>query len=178
MFFIPGFVISIVTFPGVIIHEAAHQFFCKVNKLAVFDVCYFRFGNPAGYVVHETTNDFNKAFMVGMGPFFINSFFCVLFCSAAFLPVWELEVVDPLAYFFYWLGLSMGMHAFPSTQDMKEIWRLMPEAAKRINLLAIISYPLVAVVYVLNFARVIWADLGYGIAIGILAPLALFRWLA
>jgi hypothetical protein len=178
MFFIPGFVISIATFPGVIIHEAAHQFFCKINKLAVFDVCYFRFGNPAGYVVHETTNNFYKVFMVGMGPFFVNSFFCVLFCSAAFLPVWELEVVDPLAYFFYWLGLSMGMHAFPSIQDMKEVWRLMPDAAKRLNLLAIISYPLVAVVYVLNFARVIWADLGYGLAIGILAPLALFRWLA
>lgn len=61
---------------------------------------------------------------------------------------------------------------------MKEIWRLLPDAAKEFNLLAIISYPLVAVVYVLNFARVIWADLGYGIAVGILAPLALFRWLA
>ena len=82
MFFIPGFVISIATFPGVIIHEAAHLFFCKINKLAVFDVCYFRFGNPAGYVVHETTNDFGKTFMVGMGPFFINSFFCVLFYIA------------------------------------------------------------------------------------------------
>jgi hypothetical protein len=178
MFFIPGFVISIFTFPGVIIHEAAHQFFCRTTKLAIFDVCYFRIGNPAGYVVHETTSSFNKAFMVGMGPFFINSFFCVLFCSAAFLPVWELEVVDPLGYFFYWLGLSMGMHAFPSTQDVEEMWDLMPGAARRFNLLAVFSYPLVSLVYVMNGLRVIWADLGYGIAIGILAPLALFRWLA
>jgi hypothetical protein len=113
--------------------------------------------------------------MVGMGPFFVNSIFCVLFCSAAFMPVWELEVDDPLAYFFYWLGLSIGMHAFPSTQDMKEIWRLIPEEAKKFNLLAIISYPIVGIVYVLNFARFIWADLGYGIAIGILAPLAVFH---
>ena len=30
----------------------------------------------------------------------------------------------------------------------------------------------------LNLARVIWADLGYGIAIGVLGPLALFNWLA
>jgi hypothetical protein len=175
MFFIPGFVISIATFPGVIVHEAAHLFFCKVNKLAVFDVCYFRIGNPAGYVVHETTNVFSQAFMVGMGPFFVNSILCVLFCSATFMPVWELGVVDPLAYFFYWLGLSIGMHAFPSTQDMKEIWRLMPGETRKFNLLAIVSYPLVGIVYVLNFARVIWADLGYGIAIGILAPLAIFR---
>jgi hypothetical protein len=177
MFFIPGFVISIATFPGVILHEAAHLFFCRVNNLAVFDVCYFRIGNPAGYVIHESTNEFRKAFMVSMGPFFVNTVFCVLFCSAAFIPVWELGVVDPLSYFFYWLGLSIGMHAFPSTQDMQGIWHLMPAEAKKFNFLAIISYPIVGLVYVLNFARVVWADLGYGIAIGILLPLAIFHWL-
>lgn len=178
MFFIPGWLISIATFPGVVVHEAAHQLFCRITKLAIFDVCYFRVGNPAGYVVHENTPDFNKSFLVSMGPFFVNSILCIVFCSAAFLPVWELDASDPLAYFFYWLGLSIGMHAFPSTQDMQGIWRLMPEAAKKLNPLAIISYPLVAIVYVLNFARVVWADLGYGIAIGILAPLAIFRHLA
>lgn len=50
---IPGFLISIVTFPGVIVHEMAHQIFCRLCGVAVFDVCYFRFGNPSGYVVHE-----------------------------------------------------------------------------------------------------------------------------
>src|SRR5262245_23054266 len=44
-----------------------------------------------------------------MGPFVINSALCVLFCSAAFLPVWVLNIKDPLSWFFYWLGLSIGM---------------------------------------------------------------------
>jgi len=175
MFFIPGFIISIATFPGVILHEAAHLFFCRVNKLAVLDVCYFRVGNPAGYVVHEATTDFKKAFMVSMGPFFVNTFFCMLFCSAAFLPVWELGVADPLSYCLYWLGLSIGMHAFPSNQDMQGIWHLMPAEAKRFNLLAILSYPIVALVYVLNLLRVVWADLGYGIVVGGVLPLAIFN---
>lgn len=178
MFFIPGQLVSAVTFPGVIVHEAAHLVFCRLEKLAVFEVCFFRFGNPAGYVVHETTDNFKSMFMVGMGPFFLNSALCVLFCSAAFMPVWELGVADPLAYFLYWLGLSIGMHAFPSTADMASLWRLMPQEAKRFNLLAILSYPIVGLVYVLNFARVVWADLAYGIAIGVLGPLALFHWLA
>jgi hypothetical protein len=173
--FIPGEIISLLTFPGVIVHEAAHQLFCRITRLAVFDVCYFRWGNPAGYVVHETTPDFYKSFLVSMGPFFVNSVLCVIFCSAAFIPIWELDVFDPLAYFFYWLGLSIGMHAFPSTHDLKAMWGQMPAAARQLNPLAILSYPLVAILYVLNFARVIWADLGYGIAIGVLAPLALFR---
>ncbi len=171
----PGWLISLCTFPGVIVHEAGHFFFCRRFRLAVFDVCFFRVGNPAGYVVHEASADFKAIFLVGMGPFFANTLLCVVFCSAAFLPVWELEVPDPLSYFFYWLGLSIGMQAFPSTTDLKGIWRLAPAAAKRGNILAIASFPIIAVLYVLNFARFIWADLGYGIAVGILGPLAIFK---
>ena len=84
---------------------------------------------------------------------------------------------DPLAYFFYWLGLSIGMHAFPSKDDLSNIWEMAPGKAKHGNLLAVISLPLI-VLYILNYARIVWADLGYGIAVGILGPIALFRALA
>jgi hypothetical protein len=47
-----------------------------------------------------------------------------------------------------------------------------------INLLAIVSLPLAAILVVLNYARVVWADLGYGIAVGVLGPIAIFRALA
>jgi hypothetical protein len=178
MFFIPGPVIAALTFPGVIVHEAAHLFFCKLFKLQVYDVCFFRLGNPAGYVVHEKTENFTALFFVSMGPFFANTLLCVIFCTAAFLPVRELKVQDLLAYFFYWLGLSIGMHSFPSTGDLSNLWGLAPERAKRGNPLAIFSLPIIALLVVLNYARVIWADLGYGIAVGILGPIALFRALA
>ena len=53
MIIIPGWLIALVTFPGVIVHEAAHFLFCRLRRVAVFDVCYLRFGNPAGYVIHS-----------------------------------------------------------------------------------------------------------------------------
>jgi hypothetical protein len=53
-----------------------------------------------------------------------------------------------------------------------------PERAKHGNLLAIVSVPLIGLLYILNFGRIFWADLGYGIGVGILAPLAIFRALA
>jgi hypothetical protein len=178
LFFIPGQVIALLTFPGVIIHETAHLFFCKLCKLKVLNVCFFRFANPAGYVIHEVSGSFAALFFVSMGPFFINTILCVVFCTAAFLPVWELKVNDPVAYFFYWLGLSIGMHAFPSTTDLSHVWKAAPALAKKGNLLAILSLPLSGVLVVLNYARVIWADLGYGIAVGVLGPIAIFRALA
>ncbi len=178
MFIIPGFVIAIATFPGVIIHEAAHLLFCRMFKVAVFDVCYFRTGNPAGYVLHEPVHDFKAAWFISMGPFFVNTVLCVFFCSAAFLPVWELKITDPLAYFFYWLGLSIGMQAFPSTQDLRHIWQMAPAEAKKFNPLAIISFPIIGLLFVLNLARFFWADLWYGIGVGVLGPLAIFKALA
>lgn len=175
MFFIPGFVIAIFTFPGVIVHEAGHLFFCKLFKVRVFDVCFFRIGNPSGYVIHEKSENFTALFFISLGPFFANTLLCVVFCTAAFLPVWELKVTDPLAYFFYWLGLSIGMHAFPSTDDLSNLYEIAPERAKQWNVLAILSLPLIYILYLLNLGRVLWADLGYGIAIGILGPIAIFR---
>jgi hypothetical protein len=178
MFFIPGPVIAALTFPGVIVHEAAHLFFCKLFKLQIYDVCFFRFGNPAGYVIHEKTENFTALFFVSMGPFLANTLLCVIFCTAAFLPVWELKVQDFLAYFFYWLGLSIGMHSFPSTGDLSNLWELAPVQARGWNPLAIVSLPIIGLLVVANYARVIWADLGYGLAVGILGPIALFRALA
>ena len=84
---IPGWFISIVTFPGVIVHEAAHMLFCRLRRVAVLDVCFFRTGNPAGYVLHEPVADFNTQFLICVGPFIVNSLLCFLICFPAFVPV-------------------------------------------------------------------------------------------
>jgi hypothetical protein len=52
---------------------------------------------------------------------------------------------------------------------------LAPAEAKKFNLLAALSLPLIGILYVLNFLRVIWADLGYGLAIGVLGPIMIFK---
>lgn len=41
--------ITLVTFPGVIVHEAAHMLFCRVRRVAVLDVCFLRFEDPVGH---------------------------------------------------------------------------------------------------------------------------------
>ena len=170
MIIIPGFLIALVTFPGVIVHEAAHLFFCKVRRVAVFDVCYFRLGNPSGYVIHEIPDSFLSSFLISVGPFIINSILCVLFCFPAFVPVRVFNQKDPICYFLIWLGVSIGMHAFPSTQDAKVLWQQAKKAASLFNPLAILSFPLVGLIYVANFLRIFWLDYLYGFALGFLLP--------
>lgn len=175
MFFIPGFLISIATFPGVIVHEAAHMLFCRLRGLAVLDVCFFRVGNPAGYVIHEETDDFNTAFLVSVGPLIVNSILCVVFCFPAFVPVRVFNRPDPVSYVLLWLGISIGMHAFPSTHDAKNVWRLARQQVRTLNPLVLLSFPLVVAIYAANILSVVWFDYFYGFALGILLPEFLFQ---
>jgi hypothetical protein len=172
---IPGEFIALLTFPGVIVHEAAHMLFCRLGGVAVFDVCFFRWGNPAGYVVHEEPKNFQTAFLISVGPFIVNSLVCIVLCFPAFVPVRIFDRSDPLSLFLLWLGLSIGMHAFPSTQDAKVLQYHAKAAAARHNPLAVVSLPLVGVIFVANIGSFFWLDLIYGFAIGLGLPEFVFN---
>jgi hypothetical protein len=171
---IPGQAIAIVTFPGVIVHEFAHMFFCKLRKVAVFDACYFRVGNPAGYVVHENTTNFTTTFLISMGPFFVNTLLCLIICLPAYMPMSFFNLDNPLSFFLMWLGVSIGMHAIPSDQDANNVYEQAKVKIKDKNVLALLSFPLVGLIYVFNILRFVWADLVYGMLIGVWVPKLIF----
>jgi len=175
--FIPGWLVAMVTFPGVIVHEAAHMLFCRLRGVAVFEVCFFRVGNPAGYVVHDEIKDFNSAFLVAVGPFFVNSLLCVVLCFPALWPIRVFDVMDPLSYLLIWLGVSIGMHAFPSTGDANGLWHYAKIAVKQRHPLAILSFPIVVLCYVAHVLSFFWFDALYGIGLGVGLPLAVLGWL-
>ena len=113
--------------------------------------------------------------MIAVGPFIINSLLCILFCFPAFVPVKVFRHADPISYFLIWLGVSIGMHAFPSTQDAKVLWQQAKIAAGRWNPLALVSFPLVVVIYAANLLRFFWLDYLYGFALGFLLPELLLK---
>jgi hypothetical protein len=174
MILIPGQLIALATFPGVIVHEVAHMWFCKLRGVAVLDVCFFRFGNPAGYVAHEEITNFNTALLVSVGPFIVNSLLCMFICFPAFLPVRIFGVSDFPSYFLLWLGISIGMHAFPSTGDGHALYQHARKAAASGSILAILSFPLVGLIYLANIGCIFWLDYLYGVAIGLGLPALLW----
>ena len=167
---IPGWLIALVTFPGVIVHEAAHLLFCRLRGLAVFEVCFFRVGNPAGYVIHERTENFTSLFLVSTGPLIINSLLCFLVCFPAFVPMKIFDQSSLLSYFLIWVGISIGMHAFPSTQDATSLWSAAKDSIRSGNLLALAGFPLVVLIYIANILSIFWFDYLYGIALGFGLP--------
>ena len=167
---IPGFVISLLTFPGVIVHEMAHLFFCRLYGVEVLKVCYFRFGNPAGYVIHRSPRKPWHNLIIGIGPFFINSLLGVLIAfpitARGKLPdSWQ-------AFAMLWLAISIAMHSFPSTGDARSIWASAWSKGTPI-LLKLLSIPIVAFIYLLAIGSVVWLDLAYGVILTVLLP----KWL-
>jgi hypothetical protein len=121
---IPGFLISLLTFPGVIVHEIAHRLAADLVKVPVYAVCYFRVGNPAGYVVHGPVTGLRPAFLISVMPFVANTVLCALITFSAVFPLFILHEEGPIVLLFVfiaWVGISIGMHAFPSKDDMDNL---------------------------------------------------------
>jgi hypothetical protein len=167
--FIPGFLITLLTFPGVIVHELAHQLFCRLYKVPVFEVVYIRMGNPAGYVLHEKPDTKWHSIMISIGPFFVNTILGALIALPAALPVYSFENANIFHYVLIYLGVSIAMHAFPSTGDAKSILDTLKDPDTRL-LTKIAGYPLIGLIYIGSIGSFIWLDLAYGIGIAVGLP--------
>jgi len=169
MFFIPGFIITYLTFPGVIVHELAHQLFCRLYKVPVFKVVYFKTGNPAGFVLHETPQNKWHSVMISIGPFIINTILGAVIALPAALPVFKFDNPSPLDYVLIYLGVSIAMHAFPSTGDGNVIWKTLKEKETPLWI-KIVGYPLVGLIYAGSIGSFFWLDLLYGVGVAIGLP--------
>ena len=150
-----GQFISILTFPGVIIHEFAHEFFCHLMGVKVEKVCYFRFGDPAGYVLHRQSRFFFQAFFISTGPFLLGSLLAV----GSFLLSQRIGLsFRKIAWL--WIGISIAMNCFPSRGDAKSLWQENWSQIKR-NFLAIIWAPFAATVWLISLMDSVWIGVFY-----------------
>jgi hypothetical protein len=157
--------IALVTFPGIILHEWAHKFFCDRTRVPVYKTCYFRLGNPAGYVIHGPIYSYGKAFLITTAPFLVNTVIAlILFFIAVIIP----SVL--ITCLLCWLGISIAMHSFPSSEDADSLWHYSKKAWWR-NPLAIFGFPVVGLIKLAGKLSAIWFDLLYSVALLILVAL-------
>ena len=158
-----GWAIAILTFPGIITHEWAHKFFCNIAGVPVYKTCYFRLGNPTGYVIHGSVPNYWQAFLIDTAPFIINTLiaFLLFFIAVAYSS-------DIVTYILSWLGISLAMHSFPSNGDADNLWSHSKKALWK-NPLALIGFPIVGLIKLTRLLSIIWFDLLYAIALLLLA---------
>ncbi|ELZ11657.1 AN1-type Zinc finger protein [Halovivax asiaticus JCM 14624] len=165
-----GFLLTLVTFPGVIVHELAHKRVCDLFGIPVLEVCYFRIGNPAGYVRHAEPRRYRHATMITVAPFLLNTvlalvaFGGVVLSTSAGGAVTDVGIVGGVLC---WLGLSFGMHAFPSAGDASALWG-QTKSKWRTSPTVLLGLPVIALIHVVNLLRALWLDLVYAVALFVL----------
>jgi len=175
--FIPGIVISVLTFPGIIVHELAHQLFCRWFKVPVFEVVYFQAESPAGYVLHEPAPKDYQTIFISIGPFFINTLlaFVIAFPAALQFKFDDANIFD---FILLYLGVSIGTHAFPSTGDAETLWDSTMKSKETSFLTKVFVFPIVGFIYLGALGSFFWLDVLYGVAVSVGLPWIIIQFIA
>ncbi len=175
MFFIPGQLIALLSFPGVIMHEIAHRYFADRAGVPVYQVCYFRFGNPAGYVIHGPVQGLKNSFLISVGPLIVNTLLCALLTFSAVFPFFVFDAKDynPIFAVLMWVGISIGAHAFPSNEDMKNFSREVLEAKGKSGLYYL-ARAFEVLLLIANTLRFFWFDFIYAVGVSLAIPFLVF----
>ncbi|MDR3580738.1 MAG: metalloprotease family protein [Oryzomonas sp.] len=119
-------IVSLLTFPGVVLHEYAHAWACRRLGIRVLKICYLRLGNPLGYVLHEQPQYAVQHIMVAVAPFFVSTATALavsLLTSLVAASPTAAEFRDLAVLVGAWLSFSMALHAFPSSGDGDALWQ-------------------------------------------------------
>ncbi len=177
MIIIPGFLVAWLTFPGIIVHEFAHALFCRLTRTKVHEVCYFRFGNPAGFVRHDPPTSVWKQLLIAGGPFIINSIAGFVIGLLAFKFIMPHKDWSVLRFIAGWLTVAVGMHAFPSRPDAVSVWQALwgKDAGKVPVAARIVGTPIAAIMYLGALFAVAMVDVVYGAVVGLLIPYLILK---
>lgn len=155
--------------PGIVTHEFAHWLACKLTGTRVHEVCWFRFGDPAGYVVHDRAASATAGVVIGFAPTVVNAF---VGGFVAYRPAFK--ALSGVAW--TWgdaallaLGFVVALRAFPSRADAKAMWDATRAAPFGLLKLVVVA-PLWLIVQLLSLGSKLWLDAGFALAVSFAAP--------
>lgn len=178
MIFIPGIYMALITFPGVIVHELAHQLFCRIFRVAVFEVKYFQMADPVGYVRHEPVRNPVHQLFIGIGPFIVNTLLGLVIAFPAASNAFILKAPNVLDVIQLYFGLSIATHAFPSVTDARVMWQTIWHGENTPAWLKVLTIPIVGLIYLGAVGSMFWLDLLYGMGVAFGLPVLIIKYLA
>ncbi len=175
---IPTQLITSLTFPGVILHEIAHQFMCDLCNVPIYSVDYYLFesDDALGRVTHKPTDSYYKELCIGLAPLLINS----IVCMALTIPIGTAYTLgtlfldtntSPLQFFTLWIGFSCGFHAIPSKQDVAGLYELATTPLQKGS-----ARIIQAIIHLCNFPNISFAfSLAYACMLSLIIPMLFLK---
>lgn len=166
-------IVSLLTWPGVPLHELAHAWACRRTGVRVREVCYLRLGNPRGYVIHDRPDTALQHIVISTAPFLVCSLLSFLVGLAIQLAL-QLQLIPPQYEGWpvaaaVWLGWAIGANSFPSGGDGDSLWRSARSGGMGIVGRAMIV-PVVGLIRLGQLGAYLWLDLLWGVVTVLLGP--------
>lgn len=139
---------SLLSSPGVVLHELGHLFFCLVSGVKVFRVKLFSFKKVSGFVEHAEPSGLVQSILISFGPLTFNSLLSLILFARISYPFFSLQNI-----ILAWLGLVSSLHAVPSGGDAATLAQISARKLYRWNIFALFCYPFVFIIYLLNFLK-------------------------
>ncbi len=170
-----GKILLFLTFPGAIINSIIKLLFCRIFRVAVFDISYFDLGNFSGYIEHEIPKKFFNQLAIVVLPFITGSVLGITIAFPGTISIEDRGMLHLLYFISVWIGISVVIHSVPKvtyTQKMlKTLWK--NESSFLIKLLC---SPFLALIYIANAMTYFeLLSIIYGIAVVYLPSLIINR---
>ncbi len=158
--------IRFVTLPGVMTQLLALRLMCDLTGVRVYAVDY-----AGGTLEHGPTGGPGRALVLTVGPLIINTLFCSIltFPTALSIMVNSQTGFSGLGMLSAWLGISCGVHAFPSSDVTRSLLDAAGPGARR-SLLGYVQRACSGLFAVIIALRVVWIDVVYAVAIAGVGP--------
>jgi hypothetical protein len=175
MIWIPGIVITILTFPGFVMKTVARRFWCDLLGVPVYEAHYFK-----GTITHEKIDSPVRAALVVFAPLSLNTVLCaILLFPIVFSVFLGSTGQEGTIYSFFmsvlmWAGISIGMHALPTRTTINYYLESLPEHMRR-GFVYSILFVTGQFFILIDFLKRFWLDLVYAVVVGMATPLLITR---
>jgi len=102
----------------------------------------------------------------------MNSVLGAIIAAPVSIQVVMFQAAGPVDFLLIWLGVSIAMHAFPSTGDAKTLCTAMSAVGVPLCV-KLIAYPIIGIIYLGAIGSYFWLDAVYGVAVAVMGPLVL-----
>jgi hypothetical protein len=166
MSWLVGTLVHLITFPGVVMGTIAMRLCCDLAKVEVYEVNYF-----SGELLYRGIANLHKAFIIALAPLFLNTLLCaILTFPATFSLMNDSEAgSDLVGMFTLWLGVSMGMHAFPNEKTIDHFLDSVDPTYSS-SAMRFLYKTVRWLFWLINKLRFFWFDGVYTIAIALILP--------
>jgi len=144
-----GKILLFLTFPGAIINSIIKQLFCRIFRVAVFDIAYFDLGNFSGYIEHEIPKKFSTQLAMVVMPFITGTLLGIAIAFPGTISIEDRGILHLMYFTSVWIGLSVVIHAVPKVtyaqKMLKTLWK-----NESSFLLKLSCSPFLALIYIAN----------------------------